>query len=285
MAAKILVTGATGNVGREVVKELLNQADVRATMIHSERDSQQLPREVEWVYFKFEDPDTYAAAFRGVRAMFLLRPPTLSNVKKYIAPAINAAKAAGVEQIVFLSIVGVEKNSLVPHHKIEQSILASGLDWTFLRASFFMQNLNTTHRTEIQERSEIAVPVGSSKTSFIDVRDIGAIAARTLTEDGHRNHAYTLTGAEALDYYQIAEIMSSVLGKRIRYTNPSILSFTRQQLAAGRPLAFTLVMSALYSLTRFGAGAVVSPETAALLGRSPISFRQYVQDYRAAWGS
>lgn len=211
MERKILITGAAGNVGLEVVRAFPDKSLLRCAVFNVDHDKQVLGNEVETVYFDFEDPSTYPDAFENVRAVFLMRPPQISNVKKYIVPAIEAAKAAGVEHIVFLSLVGVENNHIVPHYKIEQAILQSGLDWTFLRASFFMQNLNTTHRSEIRERHEIAVPVSSSKTSFIDVRDIGAVAVKTLLETEHRNRAYTLTGGVSIDYYAVAETLSDVL--------------------------------------------------------------------------
>ncbi|MEO8609647.1 MAG: SDR family oxidoreductase [Chloroflexota bacterium] len=280
MNSRILITGATGNVGREVIRVFPEKSLLRAAVSDMGRACD---NQIEHIHFNFEDAATYPSALQDVRSVFLMRPPQISNVKKYIAPVIDAAQAAGVEHIVFLSIVGVDKNPLVPHHKIENLLRASGMDWTFLRASFFMQNLNTTHREEIGVRGEIAVPVGKSKTSFIDVRDIGAIGAKALTEPGYRNHAYTLTGSEALDYFQIADTMTSVLGKPIRYVNPSLPRFVRAQLTAGRPLGFTLVMSALYTLTRFGTAATVTQDTENLLGRPPILFRQYVEDYCHAW--
>jgi uncharacterized protein YbjT (DUF2867 family) len=283
MNSRILITGPTGNVGREVISAFSDRRLLRAAVLDVERASSTLPGDVERVHFDYEDVSTYAPAFENVRAIFLMRPPHISNVNKYIAPVVEVARVAGVEHIVFLSIVGVDKNPLVPHHKIENLLRASGMDWTFLRASFFMQNLNTTHREEISQRGEIGVPVGKSKTSFIDVRDIGAVAAKTLVDEGYRNQAFTLTGSEALDYFQIADVMTSVLGKPVRYTNPTLVRFVGAQLAAGRPLGFTLVMSVLYTLTRFGTAEAVTSETEMLLGKPPILFRQYVEDYRRFW--
>jgi uncharacterized protein YbjT (DUF2867 family) len=283
MKTKVLITGATGNVGREVVNLFPDKTLLRAAVTDVEKARQQVGHDLDYVYFNFEDPATYESAFADVRAIFLMRPPAISNVRQFIAPAIETAKKAGVEHIVFLSLQGVERNHVVPHYKIEQAVLDSGLTWTFLRASFFMQNLNTVHRDEIKKRGEISVPVGKSKTSFIDVRDIAAVAVKALTENGHENRAYTLTGGEALDYYQVAAIMSSVLGRQIRYTNPSVIGFIRQNLASGSPLGFTLVMTALYTLTRLGMSDTVTAELTAVLNKPAITFQQYVEDYRDCW--
>ncbi len=283
MNAKILVTGAPGNVGSEVVKELMGKAEFRVGAYHVESAKQAFGDEIDCVRFDFLDPTTFAATFQGIEKMFLVRPPALSNVTRDIAPALNAAKAAGVRHIVFLSLQGVENNRVVPHHKIEQLIREMGFVYTFVRASFFMQNLSTTHRAEIRDHNEIAVPVGKAKTSFIDVRDIAAVAARALLENGHENMCYTVTGSEALDYFQVAETLSTTLGRPIRYTHPSVLKFFRQQLATGSKLGYALVLSGLYTITRFGNAKEVTPVVQNILGRPPITFKQFVTDYRASW--
>ncbi len=283
MAAKILVTGATGNVGSEVVKELTGKVPFRVGASRVEAARRALGADCEIVPFDFLNPATFAPAFSGIEKLFLVRPPILANVKRDIAPALYAAKAAGVQHIVFLSLQGVDKNQLAPHYKIEKLILELGFSYTFLRASFFMQNLNTTHQAEIRDRSEIAVPVGKAKTSFIDVRDIAAVAARALIEDGHQNQMYTLTGSEALDYEEISDILSFVLGRRVQYTNPSAIAFLRSQLGQGKTAGFALVVTALYTITRFGNAKTVTSDVRKILGRQPITFIQYAQDYRQCW--
>jgi uncharacterized protein YbjT (DUF2867 family) len=284
MNTEILITGATGNVGSEVVKGLQNaEVPFRVGAYNVEEAQQMLKTEVEIVKFDFLDPATYREAFTGIKRMFLVRPPALSNVQRDIAPAVWAAVGAGVEHIVFLSIQGVESNPIVPHHKIEQLILKTGVHYTFLRASFFMQNLSTTHREEIQQRNEIALPVGESRTSFIDVRDIAAVAVRTLTEDGHTNQKYTLTGAEALNYHEVADKLSKVLDRPIHYTKPSTVKFFWEQVKSGEKWSYALVVTGLYTITRFGNAKEVTDDVANILDRSPISFDQFAQDYRDRW--
>lgn len=281
---RILVTGASGNVGAEVVKALLAKGlAVRAAVINPELLQTRFGDAVESVYFDFSNAETFDAVLDGVKRMFLMRPPHISNIERDMVPFMDAAQASGVEQVVFLSLIGIEQNQQVPHYKVERYLKASSMKFTFLRASFFMQNLSGTHRDEIREDSVIALPVGSGKTSFIDVRDIGAVAAETLSEPGHDNKAYDLTGAEALDYYQVAEIMSDVLGREIRYTNPSVFAFTLKSLLRGTPLMFALVMSYLYTQTKRGMSDVVTDTVEKILGRKPISFRQFVQDHADVW--
>jgi uncharacterized protein YbjT (DUF2867 family) len=215
--------------------------------------------------------------------MFLLRPPQIADVKKYIFPAIDAAKRAGVKHVVFLSLIGIENAKFVPHYKVEQYLTQSGFETTFLRCSFFMQNLNTVHRTEIKEKNEIFVPVGNAKTSFIDARDIGAVAATVLTQAGHERKNYDLTGSEALDYWQATGIMSEVLGRQITYQNPNPVRFLIESLRRGTPFMFALVQMGLYTSTRFGMAESVTDEVENLTGRKPIPFKQYVTDYKESW--
>jgi uncharacterized protein YbjT (DUF2867 family) len=280
---KILVTGATGNVGQEVLRLLLSQdCDVCAAVRNLKSAKQILGSSIQSVVFDFTNPDTFVNAFENVNKLFLVRPPALANVRKQIAPALNAAKLAGVEHIVFLSILGAERNRFVPHSKIERYIDQLGIRATFLRCSFFMQNLNTTHREDIKTRGELLLPAGKGKTSFIDVRDIAAVAVRTLIEDGHQRRAYALTGGEALTYYEVADIFTSVLGKRVRY-NPSLLKFVRQMCSSGLPIDFVLVMVAIYTTARLGLAGDITSDTEQLLNRSPLTIRQYVEDYQQFW--
>ena len=279
----ILVTGATGNVGAEVMRLLQQKiCHVVAAVRNPDKAQQILGNNIDYVPFDFTNPNTFTSAFLGVNKLFLVRPPALANLSKDIAPALQAAIAAGVEHIVFLSILGAERNKVVPHSQIERYINELGIKFTFLRASFFMQNLNTTHREDIKN-GELFLPAGNGKTSFIDVRDIAAVAVRALIEDGHSNRAYPLTGNEALTYYDVADIFTSVLGKEIRYTNPSLLKFIWVMRSRGLKLDFVLIMAAIYTTARLGLAGAVTSDTEQLLGRPPLTMRQYVEDYRQFW--
>lgn len=287
MTKPILVTGALGNVGAEVITHLLAGGAagrmIRTADLSVEKIRERFGDSVEAISFDFSKPETFAPAFENVETMFLMRPPQITDIKKYIIPALEAAQAAGVKHVVFLSLIGIEKTTYVPHYKVEQYLRASRMTWTFLRASFFMQNLNTTHRLEIKERNEIDVPVGAAKTSFLDVRDIGAVGAVALILPGHTNQAYDLTGPEALNYWQVAEVLSEVLGRKITYKNPNLLAFLLNTVKRGMPFAFAVVMTGLYTATRLGQADIITHEVERLIGRKPISFRQYVDDYKNSW--
>ncbi len=279
----ILITGATGNVGLETIRALPVTTPVRAGVRSPERAADIFPAHVEPIRFDFTDPTTYAPTLDGVRRVLLVRPPQVTDVKRDIVPFIHAMTEVGIQQVAFLSVMGAEDMSFIPHAKIENALIESGLPWTLLRPGFFNQNLSTTHATDIRERDEIFVPAGNGKTSFIDVRDIGAVAALTLTDDGHIAQAYTLTGNESLTYNEIAAILSDVLGRPIRYTRPNPLHFLWREWRNGTPLAYAVTMTGIYLPTYLNRTGHLTDTTEQLLGRPPISFRQFAADYQHVW--
>jgi len=284
MSSPILVIGALGNVGAEVVKALQAKGQaIRAADIDPNKVYERFGSEVEAVHFDFTDPQTYEATFAGVERMFIMRPPHIANIKREMLPAMQAAKNSGIKYAVFLSIIGIENAKFVPHYKVETYLRELNFDTTFLRCSFFMQNLSTTHRKEIKERNEIFVPVANARTSFLDVRDIGAVAAVTLTEEGHAGKNYDLTGSETLDYWQVSKILSNTLGREITYRNPIPVRFFIETIRRGAPIGYALIVMGLYTSTRFGMADVVTDEVKNLLGREPITFKQYTMDYKDAW--
>ena len=284
MDAPILVIGALGNVGTQVVNVLQTEGrKVRAADPDLSRLIERFGASVECVHFDFSDPSTFAPTFVGVEKMFLMRPPQISNIKRDMFPAIEAAKRAGVKYVVFLSVIGVEKMNFIPHYKVETHLKEQGFQTSFLRCSFFMQNLSTTHRKEIKERNEIFVPVGNAKTSFIDVRDIGAVAAHLLTEEGHAGRNYDLTGAEALDYWQAAHILSQTLGRDIKYRNPSAFQFFVETIRRGASISYAFVVMGLYTSTRYGMAESVTDAVERLIGKRPISFKKFAEDYKDVW--
>ena len=272
----VLVTGATGTVGSFVRESLERRACTVQALTRSPD-----PTDESEVAFDFERPETWGRAFEGGDRLFLVRPPAISRVGESIVPAIDAARRCGVEHVTLLSVLGAEKNPLLPHRRIERHLESSGLDYTFLRASFFMQNFDEVLARDIREHDELFVPAGDGKTSFVDARDIAEIAALTLTADDHRNRSYDVTGSEALTYDEAAARFSDVLGREISYPRPGLLAFARRWLSRGESPGFVAVMCGIYTTARLGLAGRVTDDTRRLLGRKPRSLREYVQDYKA----
>ncbi|WP_078548833.1 SDR family oxidoreductase [Litchfieldia alkalitelluris] len=278
--SKILVTGATGNIGKYVVEELINRNEKVLAAAFTERQSEE---KVEWVSFDFTNPTTFDSALEEVDRVFLIRPPQLAKPQKDMKPFLLKVKEKGIRHIVFVSLMGVERNRVVPHRKIEDLIKELEIPYTFLRPSFFMQNLNTTHRDDIKLRDELYMPVGKARTSFIDTRDIASVASICLTEEDHLNKAYTLTGSEALDYYEVSNILTNVLGRTITYRNPGFFEFRRTIIKRGTRKDFANVMTMLYAITKMGTAEKVTEETQNLLNREPIKFEEYAKDFKHHW--
>lgn len=275
--SRVLVTGATGNVGRALTAHLLVAGHGVVAAVRDPSGAR-LDARAEPVRFDFGDDATFLAALAGVDRVFLLRPPHLSDAAAF-EPFIGAMKAAGVSRVVFLSLMGVERNPVVPHHGIERRLRASGLRCVYLRPGFFMQNLSTTHLADIRDRGEICVPAGGGATSFIGVRDIAEAAAVLLADEEPRRNAYTITGPEALRYDQVAEELSRATGRRIVYTRPSGGAFARRMREAGHPEAFITVMRGIYLVARLRMAGGVTGEFEELVGRPPRTFRRFAEDH------
>jgi uncharacterized protein YbjT (DUF2867 family) len=278
---RILVTGPTGTVGGPLLTLLAEQdLDVMA----GAPDPARFSGPAECRALDFERPDTFAAALAGVRRVFLMRPPAISDTKRYIRPFIQSAEQHGVEHVVFLSLMGV--NRVMPHWRVEQDLRASTLRWTFLRPSFFAQNLQTAYGDDIREQSRIRVSSGRGRTSFIDTRDIAAVASLVLTDPSpHVEQAYTLTGPGALDYYQVASMLSAELGRAITYEPLGLLAYRHELRGQGLPSGYVNVQLLINVIARLGLAAKVNDTMPRLLGRPPTPLATYLHDHRDAWAA
>jgi uncharacterized protein YbjT (DUF2867 family) len=282
---RILISGATGNVGREVIRafprerpEIRVVAAVR-TPAHFPKDLKAHVDEV--VRFDIEDSATFDKALREVNTLFLLRPPQISDANKYFTPLIEAARQADIRHIVFLSVQGADSNTVIPHHKIEQIIVQSGVPYTFLRPAYFFQNFLGNLHKDLVERNEIFLPAGKAKFTLIDTRDIGAVAAQVILHpQKYMWKAYDLTNDELLNFGEMAQTLSQQLGRKIRYRSPNLLKFFLRKKKEGVPAVFILVMIMLHYLPRFSKPPQRSEHVREITGKPPISFAGFVRDYR-----
>lgn len=277
---KILVTGASGNVGRYIIQELLiMKEEVVAAGTDKVKLKSIFGDNVDAVNLDFTKPETFEEALRLVDRIFLMRPPHLGKPED-LYPFIDFLKTYNIRLISFLSLMGVDKNTIPPHHKIEKYIDKSGIPYSHIRPGFFMQNLSGIHATEIREKDEIFVPAGKSKTSFIDAADIGLAIATILHEvEKYKNTAHILTGPESLDYFQVAEILSQVTKRKIHYANPGFLKYRNHYLRnRGLDKKYVDVTLALYFMTRLGTAKTVTTEFKKLTGHNPKTFKEFAQD-------
>jgi uncharacterized protein YbjT (DUF2867 family) len=278
---KVLVTTPNGKVGHEVVKQLLaNGVSVRAGVHNPAKADGLTALGAEVVHFDFADASSVQAALSDIDRLYLAFPGTLPFEQP--KAVVDAAKAAGVKRIVQLSAKGVE-NSDTLLRQVEQYLEASGLEYTLLRPNWFFQNFNTGQREYIRQAGAIIEAAGDGRTSFIDTRDIAAVAVKALTEDGHHGKAYALTGSVAHHRSEVAAAISKATGKTVVYKPLSDEAFRAQATAEQWPVAVIETMSWLYGGVRAGWTQEVVPTVKELLGREPIGLEQYVQDHKKEW--
>jgi uncharacterized protein YbjT (DUF2867 family) len=197
---------------------------------------------------------------------------------------IQAAKQAGVEQIVFTSAFGVDQNEEAPLRKVERQLEASGLGHTVLRPNFFMDNFsNGFIAPMIQDADAIFVAAEDAKTSFIAISDIAAVAVAALTEEGHAGKAYNLTGPEELDHSTVAAAISAVSERNISYQPISEADMRQGALENGLPGPHVDYLAVLYQATRAGYLAATTSDVEQVLGRPALSFDEFLKQNQAAW--
>jgi uncharacterized protein YbjT (DUF2867 family) len=276
---RVLVTGPKGNVGRAVLQSLRELGiSARAGL----RPNSSPLTGVDCVPFDFVDPATWPAALGGVSHLFLMRPPAISDV----GPTLNAFvdSAEHLEQVVFLSVAGAEKNSIIPHAKVEQHLKQGSVPWTMLRASFFAQNLCGAYLEDIRDDDRLYVPAGEQQVSWVDTRDLGEAAVRAFLDEGAKRQAWTLTGAETRSFAQVAELLTHHLERPIRYEAASVPGYLAHlRRYRGIPWGQALVFTALHTAIRLGAERHVEGTLERVLGRRPRTIEDTIRDHVDLW--
>jgi uncharacterized protein YbjT (DUF2867 family) len=280
----IFVSGGTGQVGRCAVRALRERgADVIVGTREPASARALFGDGVAAVRLDFDSPRSLRAALAGVHKL-LLCPPSIGEEAKAAVAAqlLEAAADAGVAHVTVLSGISAAHDEASVSRKIERAAERSGLTWTHLRPNHFTQNYGTIYADSIR-RGRIDFYMGAGRTSLIDVRDIGGAAAVTLIEDGHAGRVHALTGPDALDQHQIAQILSRATGRRIEYSARSHDDTRRALREAGLPEATIEASVARFAEVEADVFAAVLPDLPRLIGRAPISFEQYARENAACW--
>ena len=275
--SRILVVGSSGTVGSVLSGLLAAQGhEVRRATSGAASESGQ-------VKLNLLTGEGLQTAFEGVHAAFLLAPPGHTNQDALLAPLVNQAKASGVSKVVLMSAMGANADENAPLRKAELHLERSGLAWNVIRPNWFMQNFNTFWLHGIQQQGQIFLPVGQAKGSFIDTRDIAAVAAKLLTSSQFDNADFDLTGSEALDHDQVAAILSKAAGRAIGYTDIPPEAMREGLLGAGLPADYVEFMLVILRFFKLGYNERTTDAVARITGAAPRSLAQYAQDYQAAW--
>lgn len=277
----IAVTGASGNIGTELLR-LLSERGESVLAISRNPPAHSAPDGIQWMQADLADKAALPGILSGAERLFLLtgNVPDMVRLQKN---AIAAAREAGVPHVVKLSALGASDHSKsvigVWHYNVERTLRESGLDWTILRPHVFMQNL-LDQRDSIRDRSSFRSPSGDAAIPMIDTRDIAGAAAVTLTESGHAGKRYTLTGSEPISWGEAVRILSDVIGRELTYIAETEEQAWSRLYQAGAPPWLIAAQLELARYQRQGGGTdLITDSVETLTGRPPRTFREFASDF------
>lgn len=279
MIDTILVLGATGKTGRRLIPQLLGKgADVRAASRKAAEGH---------ILFDWARPDTFGPALSGTNAVYLVDPEMVEDPTSLTGPFLEAARQAAVRKLVLLSSLGItfpNEDGQSGRHRLERQVMASGLEWTILRPSGFNQNFSESFLLPgILQGDVVATATGDGAVGFVDAEDIAAVAAVALTEGGHGEAIYPLTGPEALSFAEAAAIIGKAAGRTVTHRPLSSDAFAGMLQGAGVPPDYAAVLVRNQEAIRDGNGALVTDTVTRVTGRAPIRFTQYATGAASVW--
>ena len=280
MSKPVLVTGATGTIGRDVAKRLSEEGvSVRASVRDQVKARKQFGSNIALAAFDFENEKTFFGALEGIEKVFLL-PPLLPNQLEVMNVFVDAAKRAGVRHIAKLSAIGIDDETqptaIKWHGANEQHIRESGVAFTFLRPNSFMQNFFTYF---LPRNGTIYLPWGNGTASFVDTRDIATVAAKVLTSDEHEGKIYTLTGPATLGIAEVARILSEVTGREFTYVDVPEAAARDGMLQAGVPQWQVELVMGLHAVNKQSRWSAVTADIEKVTGTPPTDFAQFARDH------
>jgi uncharacterized protein YbjT (DUF2867 family) len=278
----IVVTGATGIAGSEVVRALMTRGGrVRALVRNPAEARHKLGGGVELAAGDFADLRSVRAALDGADALFLSCADDPRRVG-WEAAAIQAAADAGVRRVVRLSAMAAEPGSPVAfwdwHGQAEQHLRESGLDWVILRSGWYMSNLLAA-ASQVAAEGRLYAPAGSARIAMIDPRDVGAAAAAVLSGPGHEGQTYLLTGPRAITYTGVAAELSAATASRIEFVDVADDDARQAMIAQGMPEFAAEQVVRVFEALRQGAGTTVTPAVRTLTGAAPRDLASFARDH------
>lgn len=280
---RILITGATGNVGMAIIRYLyMNCAEEQVVAgvrnISEAKKKFAENKKLEFVHFDFENPETFKQALENIDLVFLLRPPHISDVDRYFKPLIEAMRQARIHKVIFLSVQGAEKSKFIPHNQIEKLIMQTEIPFIFLRPSYFMQNLTTTLLKDIQEKRKINLPAGNAKFNWIDIENIGEAAAVLVGNfQEYSNRAIEITGYENKNLSEVVVLINKNTAIKAVYINSNPFRFYRIKKQEGIQKGMIMVMILLHFIPRFQKETRISDFYEKLTGKKPTGLIEFIK--------
>ena len=279
----ILITGATGNIGKELVQDLQSHGAEFQVMVRKEETrSLMASRGIKAVLGDFHEPGTFANALKGVRQVFLLTTPQ-PDIVKVEGAFLNEARKAGVQRVVRLSAVGANPWGSSPlargHGQCEAQLEASGMAWTILRPTMFMQNIAPMYGESVAKTSTLFAPAGEARIPWVDTRDVAALAGTVLIEAGHEGLVYDITGPELLTYEGVADLLSAQLGRTVKFVDVPDDAAYNSMTGMGMSGWFAHSIITLFHMFRAnGSTALTLGTLARVTGRVPRTLDNYIKE-------
>jgi uncharacterized protein YbjT (DUF2867 family) len=278
----ILITGATGTVGSEVVRAVLERGDpVRAFVRDPDKGRSLFGEDVELALGDFGEDESVRAALTGVETMLLSCADDPRRVE-WETNAIDAASAAGVSRIVRLSTRGAEPGAPVAfwdwHGRVNEYLRASGVGNVVLQSSFYMTNL-LANAKQIAGEGKIYAPAGGARIAMIDPRDVGGVAAAALAGEGRDGETYELTGPEPITYEQVAADLADATGRPVEHVDVPDEGARQGMIAAGLPEFVADQVVKVFQQLRAGVAEEVTSTVESLTGSAPRRFADFARDY------
>lgn len=278
----ILITGASGSAGGAVLREVMKTGEPFRAMYRSKEDAVKAPANVPVVIADYADKATLARALEGVDRVYLVCAP-VKELVELESNMIDACKAAGVKHVVLNSALGAshyKKSFPSWHHIVEEKLKNSGLGYAILQPNSFMQNVPQFWGPSIRTQGAFYVALADSRESFIDVRDVGAVAAKILVSPAaHHGKTYELNGPEALTCTQVAEKVSRVTGRNVQYVAIPEEAQRKAMLEMGMP---EWQVTALLDLQQYfigGKGGDVDDTIQKIVGRPPLTMDKFLEEF------
>jgi uncharacterized protein YbjT (DUF2867 family) len=283
----ILVTGASGTVGKAVLAEVARSGTPHRAMYRSSGESSKAPAGTPSVIADFAKKETLPAALRDVQTVYLVCSP-IPDLVQLESNMIDASVAAGVKHIVLNSALGAgdyPKSFPSWHRKVEDKLKGTRISWTILRPNSFHQNVVAFFAPTIRTQGAFYSSIGTSRVSFLDVRDIGAVAAKALAGAAHVGKIYELNGPEALNYAEVATKISKHAGRAVQYVDISIEAQRKAMLDQGMPEWQVNALIDLQGYYMSDKGGDLDPLLQTLLGRAPITMDRFLAQNAAEFGA
>jgi len=281
----ILVTGSTGNVGTEVVKQLAAGGHKVRALVRDTKDATgKFPTTVDVVVGDLDNIESLVNAMKGVEKVYLLAPFTPGLVKQE-ANAVEAIKRANVRRVVKHSALGAQWEGITLarwHRATEKAIESAGVSWTHIRPSGFFSNA-LGWAGMIKNGGTVYYPTGEGKLGAVDTRDIASVAAKVLTEPGHEGKAYDVTGPAALSTRQQVDLIGKAIGKQLKFVDVPNAAARDSMLGQGMPTPIVDALIEFCDAIKANKCDAVNDTVQRLTGKTPRTFEAWTKENAAAF--